>query len=470
MPRTYENVILLLLFILALLENGVAQNGPPPFLQPIEIKPTPTPLVKKTNIATPSSINNGRSSIENSSNTVDVPTFSSLDISFPGKTGILVETLDGKVIREVNADTPLNPASNVKIATAYAILKSFGPDYRFPTYVFTDGQIDSSNGVLLGNLYVTGRDPMFHFQHAVSIAETLNKLGIREVRGDLIVSDKFSIAYVSSAQSSANILHSTLDANRRSATATQAWLDHLYYLGRNNSPSTPSVYITGRAHVAEVPRNASLLMIHESAPLREIVKFMMCFSHNFVAERLGDVLGGAYVVASIVQRDTGLGANEFYIQTSSGLGINRVTPRAMMKLLRVFRSELSRYGMTFADVMPVAGIDPGTLQHRFNDIYSVGSVVGKTGTLGNTDGGVSSLTGEIQTRMGGKLLFVIFNQRGSVARFRRLQDAYIHAVQNELGGPANLGYSSMGMLQRLAKTQIILPKDLSLGNSSLMGN
>ena len=57
----------------------------------------------------------------------------------------------------------------------------------------------------------------------------------------------------------------------------------------------------------------------------------------------------------------------------------------LMKLLRVLRNDLSRYRMTFADVMPVAGVDKGTLEGRFDD-FSEGSVVGKTGTLGQTDG------------------------------------------------------------------------------------
>jgi D-alanyl-D-alanine carboxypeptidase/D-alanyl-D-alanine-endopeptidase (penicillin-binding protein 4) len=134
------------------------------------------------------------------------------------------------------------------------------------------------------------------------------------------------------------------------------------------------------------------------------------------------MLGGAYAVARIVQQNANIAPAEFVLQTSSGLGINRVTPKAMMKLLRTLRAELARNKMTFADIMPVAGIDKGTLEGRFDTDFARGSVVGKTGTLGQTDSGVSSLAGEINTR-NGKLLFVIFNQRGSVNRFRAFQNA-----------------------------------------------
>jgi hypothetical protein len=85
--------------------------------------------------------------------------------------------------------------------------------------------------------------------------------------------------------------------------------------------------------------------------------------------------------------------------------------------------------------MPVAGIDKGTLENRFDSDFAMGSVVGKTGTLGNTDGGASSLAGEINTRSG-KLLFVIFNQRGSVSRFRSFQNNYVSLIQGQFGGAA----------------------------------
>jgi len=182
----------------------------------------------------------------------------------------------------------------------------------------------------------------------------------------------------------------------------------------------------------------------------------MCYSNNFMAERLGDMVGGPFAVARIVQQDTGSMPNEFYLATASGLGINRVTPAAMMKLLRVLRNELARNRMTFADIMPVAGIDKGTLENRFDTDFSMGSVVGKTGTLGNTDNGVSALAGEMNTR-NGRLLFVIFNQRGSVSRFRSFQNSYISTIQGQFGGAAPISYSATSLDHRLSKTRIAYP-------------
>ena len=106
--------------------------------------------------------------------------------------------------------------------------------------------------------------------------------------------------------------------------------------------------------------------------------------------------------------------------------------------------------------MPVAGVDDGTLENRFDSPLATGSVVGKTGTLPRTDGGVSALAGEINTRQG-RLLFVIFNQRGNVARFRSFQDSYISLIQSYFGGGVPLKFDQTSLEARMAKTRISYP-------------
>ncbi len=421
--------------------------SPSPFFQQITIQPSvsPTPLVKNTSSVTPTNS--------------DIVNPASLEISIPGYSGVLIETLDGKIVKENYSNYAFNPASNVKVSTAYAVIKTFGPDYRFPTNVYTDGTIDQSTGTLTGNLYLAGRDPAFNYEHAVALAQTLNKLGIRQITGDLVVTNSFVMALNGSYQRSAEILFATLDMSKRSAAATRAWQEYLASSGKfNQIQGIPSVSFTGGLYIDIIPSNAKLLFSHESAPLKEIVKVTLCYSNNFLAEKLGDMLGGAYAVARIVQVNAGVTPEEFVLQTSSGLGNNRVTPRAQMRLLRTFRNELARYKMSFADVMPIAGIDPGTLQNRFKTYPYQGSVVAKTGTLGNTDGGVSSLTGEMQTK-NGKLLFVIFNQKGTATRFRSFQNDYVMMVQNQQGGAMSLGYSTVALSTRLANTRIIYPNN-----------
>jgi D-alanyl-D-alanine carboxypeptidase/D-alanyl-D-alanine-endopeptidase (penicillin-binding protein 4) len=203
-----------------------------------------------------------------------------------------------------------------------------------------------------------------------------------------------------------------------------------------------------------------LLFTHESTQLKEIIKVTLCYSNNFLAERLGDMLGGPFAVSRVVQLNASVQPNEFSIQTSSGLGYNRVTPNAMMNVLHALRDDLGRYKMTFADIMPVAGVDKGTLENRFDSDFATGSVVGKTGTLGNTDGGVSALAGEINTR-NGKYLFVVFNQRGSVTKFRSFQNFFVSLVQGQFGGAAPMKYDSLPLEMRLAKSRVSYPNGRS---------
>lgn len=427
-------------------------SSPRPLMQPITVQtnkpsPTSTPLVTKTGSSMPTTAATTRKT--------SFPVLASMEI--PGVSGILVEDLSGNVVMDSASSYAFNPASNVKIATAYAVLKTFGPDYRFPTNVWTDGQIDTVSGTLYGNLYVSGRDPIFNAEHGMAIAGELNRMGVRSVTGDLIVTDNFAMNFSTQAARSGNALLGAMDASKRSAAATRAWQAFLVNSKKlNQIGGAPSVSFTGSVYVQAIPTNAKLLFSHESTPLREIVKTTLCYSNNFLAERLGDMLGGAHVVARIVQQNAQVSPQEFILQTSSGLGINRVTPKAMMRLLRTLRNELARNKMTFADIMPVAGIDRGTLERRFDTDFARGSVVGKTGTLGNTDGGVSSLAGEIQTKKG-KLLFVIFNTRGNVARFRAFQNSLVSIIQGQLGGAEPMLYTEIPLDVRLARTRITYP-------------
>jgi len=462
---TYKSKVVLLAVISLLFgsissfaQSSPSPSGPAPkpLLQDIKVyndDNSPDPLVKKTSSVTPVMVNHANSSD---------PVLA--DVAIPGYSGILVQTLDGKTIIENDSNLAFNPASNVKLATTFAVLKTFGPDYRFPTNVYTDGVIDKATGTLTGNVYVSGRDPIFGFEHGVRLANELNRLGIRNVTGDLIVTNNFTMNYNGSALRSGQMLAAAMDSSKRSAGATRVWLNYLSNSGTYSQvQGVPSVAFTGPVSMQPIPSNLRLLFTHESAPLREIIKATLCYSNNFMAERLGEMVGGPYAVARIVQLNAGIQPSEFSLQTSSGLGINRVTPASMMKLLRALRSELGRNRMTFADIMPVAGIDKGTLESRFDTDFSKGSVVGKTGTLGQTDGGVSSLAGEINTR-NGKLLFVVFNTRGSVARFRSFQNSYISLIQGQFGGPEQMNYNPVSLDVRLARSRVTYPDSQTASN------
>jgi D-alanyl-D-alanine carboxypeptidase/D-alanyl-D-alanine-endopeptidase (penicillin-binding protein 4) len=373
-----------------------------------------------------------------------------------GIQGVLIETLDGRIVSAQSADQGFNPASSVKLATALVALQTFGPNYRFTTGFWTDGAFDKASATIQGNLYVTGRDPSFHYEHSVMIARQLNSLGIRTVTGDLIVAPGFTMNFNSSARRSGELLNDTLDAMQRSGEATRAWTYERTTLGDQSSlQAIPSLTVQGEVAVGSVAPGARLLLTHKSSKLADVLKVLLCYSNNFMAERIGDSLGGRESVTRRIVSGLGIPAAEVQLASLSGLGVNRVTPRAMMKILRGLRNELQKNKLSPADIMPVAGIDPGTLEDRFTGIAWQGSVIAKTGTLVRTDGGASSLVGQMRTKNGETLLFVIMNQRGNVVRFRANQDYLVMQVQNTRGGPKAFNYKPLALTMKLADTESV---------------
>jgi len=367
---------------------------------------------------------------------------------------VLIETLDGKVVSAQSENEGFNPASTLKLATALIALRTLGPDHRFATGVWTDGSLDKTTGVLSGNLYISGRDPSFHYEHGVLLARELNQLGIKQVTGDLVVAPGFTMNFSASATRSGDRLYDTLDATRRYAEAVRAWNYERTLLNDHASLETvPSIAVMGKVIVAPVTPSAKLLLTQRSSKLVDILKVLLCYSNNFMAERIGEALGGPQSVRQQLTTLLGLGPDEIRISSLSGLGINRISPRVMMKIYRELRAELQKHGLSPSSIMPVAGIDPGTLEDRFNGPAWRGSVIAKTGTLMRTDGGASALVGQMRAANGQVLLFVIMNQHGSIWRFRENQDYLVMLVQNSRGGPKAFDYKPLTLTMQLSHTE-----------------
>jgi D-alanyl-D-alanine carboxypeptidase/D-alanyl-D-alanine-endopeptidase (penicillin-binding protein 4) len=374
-----------------------------------------------------------------------------------GVQGVLIETLAGKIVSSQNENEQFNPASTMKLATALMALKTLGPDHRFATAVWTDGQLDKATGSLNGNLYISGRDPSFHYEHAILIARELNALGIKQVTGGLFVAPGFIMNFSASATRSGEQFHDTLDATLRRAAALQAWnYERTLLKDTAGLQNVPSVVVMGAVSVAPVAPGAKLLLTQKSSRLVDILKVLLCYSNNFMAERIGETLGGPESVRQQLTATLNLGPEDLKISTLSGLGVNRISPRVMMKIYRALVAELQSHGLAPSAILPVAGIDPGTLEDRFTGPAWRGSVIAKTGTLLRTDGGASALVGQMRTAAGETLFFVIMNQHGSVSRFRENQDYLVMFAQNTRGGPKAFDYKPSLLSMQLSNTESVV--------------
>ncbi|MBO3743660.1 D-alanyl-D-alanine carboxypeptidase/D-alanyl-D-alanine endopeptidase [Actinoplanes flavus] len=176
------------------------------------------------------------------------------------------------------------------------------------------------------------------------------------------------------------------------------------------------VTVAGRTVRGPSPGTARALATRVSAPLREILRPFLKFSHNGIAEILVKAMGRAATPARPGSWPTGLaaataalgrlGVDTRLLTMGDGSGLSRrnwVTARQLTTLLTAARRR--PWFPAFRAALPVAGAaDPlvgGTLSHRMRGTAAAGHVRAKTGTLT----GVNALSGYVTTRDGRLLTF-----------------------------------------------------------------
>jgi D-alanyl-D-alanine carboxypeptidase/D-alanyl-D-alanine-endopeptidase (penicillin-binding protein 4) len=298
------------------------------------------------------------------------------------------------------------------------------------------------------------------------IADKMNRSGIREVDGNLVVLGQFYFNFSTSREASAKAFRAVLTPETWSAPAKASYPRFLSIraaedrmidgAGRRQSSapplsSPPSLKISGQTITDPVVNTSKLspLAVHTSLPLLRVLKGLNDFSNNWMASVIGSLVGGPDAVERFLKTEVGFKDDEVSFATSSGLGANSISPRGTITMLRKLITYLDGKGLKLEDVLPVAGVDRGTLERRFNDAFR-GSVVAKTGTLS----GVSALAGVAYTRQRGPLLFVIYNHGGSAHRFRSVQDETIKKLITLFGGPVQARFvtaSGARLLERSAE-------------------
>jgi D-alanyl-D-alanine carboxypeptidase/D-alanyl-D-alanine-endopeptidase (penicillin-binding protein 4) len=174
------------------------------------------------------------------------------------------------------------------------------------------------------------------------------------------------------------------------------------------------------------------LLVHVSPPLRRVAKELNCYSNNIFHELSKHVGGPAAVQRIAAESVPGEMRSAIRIENAAGAGRgNHLSPRAAAAIIRALSAELQQHGLSLVDVLPVAGIDDGTLHTRLRDEVTRGAVVGKTGTYGSL--GACALAGVIRTRTYGDVTFAVLNRGLSVPEGRRRQDAFVRALARAAG-------------------------------------
>ena len=338
--------------------------------------------------------------------------------------GVQVETADGQVLVSEAGARAVHPASVSKLPTTLALLRALGPDHRFVTRFLAGGPIQA--GAVEGPLVVRANgDPYFVDENALLVLDALRQLGVREVQGDLLVEGPLIFNWKSDAL--VQRLRGALEGDV-AATVWQA-------VRATMSPANEVSAAVPRLHFAQSPARTAgpetLLVTHRSQQLRYILKALNGYSNNIFAP-LAASAGGIGAVQEQIRNDLPPGYSEELV-LGDGAGAhaaNRMSPRATVAILRALNTELASHGLDLTSVMPVAGVDEGTLKKRLVGPDGDGVIVAKTGTYG--DFGACALVGALRTK-NGVVYFAILNRGVPIEEARRRQDAYVRVLITELG-------------------------------------
>lgn len=408
-----------------------------------------------------------------------------------GEVGVSVRDLQsGLEVFAWQPDQPLNPASNNKLVTASAAVALLGPDFRFETRLARHGDA----------LYlVGGGDPSLQVEDLEAMTSKLAPADLAGVHR-LVVDDsmfsarRFGPGYEKNGTGPAYMAPSgalslqfntveitvrpgipgqrphvhispnspyidtvLLGGSERSSHVTSHEADLQTVIAVRGTPSEPvhtrrrvahPALFTGhtfaqRLPIADlelvtgtVPKNATTLMTHRSAPLVEVLGSALKYSNNFTTEQIlrtlgylysgepGDWNNGREVVMKFWEA-IGEDPNTLIMENAAGLSAHgRVSAQGLARLTQVWNTHAVS---PVVEAMPIAGRE-GTLRNRLD--ATRGRVRAKTGTLAQA----SALTGVIEDALGHPRLgfSILVNGTITAHRARRMQDRMVMALVRDL--------------------------------------
>ena len=337
-----------------------------------------------------------------------------------GGHGVFVRAEDGTVLAALNSARPYHPASVTKVATTLAFLSRLRPDRRFRTKILAAGAV--AGGTLHGDLVVQAEgDPYFLFENAFLVLIGLRERGIRRVNGAVRVEGPFFFDW-------------TPDSDGRRLRRT--WTGRLGarswpVVTRALSPGKPlaledyTLRFGRRAARGQSPRR--VLVAHASPPLLRHLKDFNSHSNDIFHE-FSYRIGGPETVQRILRASVrGVPRSSIVIDNAAGDGrTNQLSPRAAVAMFEALERTLDRRGLSFSDVLPVAGVDAGTLEDRLAAPRYRGAVAGKSGTVRILR--ISTLAGVAYTRKFGRTFFAVMTRGVPLWVARERQNAFLRGL------------------------------------------
>lgn len=370
---------------------------------------------------------------------------------------VVVDLEHGKMIAEHDADHALIPASTTKLATALVALEVLGPNHRYQTELHATGTITNGlldgDLILRG-----GGDPLLDIADLITLARELKSQGIHRISGQFLIDDSLLPTLEEIAQSqppeapyNPGVSALSLAFNRvllswrsdeEPIVATIPFLDEAWFEKEARDRLPPSgvqlkeqedgrvlwqladrgarrskralpvkdpglhagnVFTNIAAMYgidlpsparASVPPKVRIVAVHRSKPLQELVRDMLWYSNNLMAELIGlsiaiktdpevqslassiDILRG-----HLTRIVPGVDWSEVVLENHSGLDSQaRMTPTQLAAILQKGWQSGSLDGL-----LPISGWS-GTLTKRFARQDEALRIWAKTGSLNYADG------------------------------------------------------------------------------------
>ena len=342
-----------------------------------------------------------------------------------GGHGVFVRAENGVVLAALNSSRPYHPASVTKVATTLAFLSKLDPGRRFRTKFLVAGPV--SDGILYGDVVVRAEgDPYFLFQNAFLVLARLREKGIRRIDGAIRVEGPFYFDW-------------TPDPGGR--RLKRAWTGRL---GAERWPAVAGALFPGKRvpfddvrlrfghRAVREKRQARALVTHASPPLlRHLKDFNSHSNDNF--HEFSYQIGGPEVVQRILRQSVrGVPRSSIVIDNAAGDGrTNQLSPRSAVAMFEALERSLDARGLTIADVLPVAGVDPGTLEDRLAAPPYRGAVVAKSGTVRVLR--ITTRAGVAYTRRFGRTFFAVMLRGVPLREAWQRQNAFLRGLLDKGG-------------------------------------
>lgn len=357
----------------------------------------------------------------------------------------VTDALTGQQLFTQDGKTGAVPASNLKLLTAAAALKTLGPETRFATRAVTG---DGPNEILLvagGDSMLTAGeskdgDVMGHAGLATLAKETAGALKAAGTMGPLTLAiddtlfigaplnHKWAKEDVEAGEI-APIFPMALNAARfavgdlggprpqdSSVAVAEAFAQELEKAGVNTSGAITRSQARNPQSAGAAGKSGKVLASVESATVAEQTQYMLDESDNYVAEVLGRMVAlkegkpasNEGAVAAVRQAVSGLGLPIDSIVSVDNCGLavgNLISPQQLVQLLSLMLEDPGSDIAQALPGLPIAGLS-GSLSGRFGATYSIdgaGLVRAKTGSLLL----VTALSGYVVNSDGRLLVFSI---------------------------------------------------------------